>query len=308
VTTATPSQPVRTSVIDLEVGDKRRSESLMSRGLRRIRRDRLTLIALSILFILAMLSVFAPLITGVMGIDPNATNPTQGFLPVGSPGNLLGTDKIGRDQFARILHAGRVSLGIGFFGALFSLTIGTTFGVMAGYWGGVFDDIMNWLITTLDSIPSLFILVILSSALRPSAEVLILIVSLIGWTGATRLMRGQTFKLKNMDYILSARAMGASALRIMFVHIVPNIFSYTALALAGGIGGLILTESGLSFLGLGVQPPTATWGNMLTDAQQMFRRGPHLVFIPGLMIFVTVLCLYIIGDGLRDAFDPKTED
>jgi peptide/nickel transport system permease protein len=308
VTTATPSQPVRTSVIDLEVGDKRRSESLMSRGLRRIRRDRLTLIALSILFILAMLSVFAPLITGVMGIDPNATNPTQGFLPVGSPGNLLGTDKIGRDQFARILHAGRVSLGIGFFGALFSLTIGTTFGVMAGYWGGVFDDIMNWLITTLDSIPSLFILVILSSALRPSAEVLILIVSLIGWTGATRLMRGQTFKLKNMDYILSARAMGASALRIMFVHIVPNIFSYTTLALAGGIGGLILTESGLSFLGLGVQPPTATWGNMLTDAQQMFRRGPHLVFIPGLMIFVTVLCLYIIGDGLRDAFDPKTED
>lgn len=308
MTTATPSQPVRTSVIDLEVGDKRRSESLMSRGLRRIRRDRLTLIALSILFILAMLSVFAPLITGVMGIDPNATNPTQGFLPVGSPGNLLGTDKIGRDQFARILHAGRVSLGIGFFGALFSLTIGTTFGVMAGYWGGVFDDIMNWLITTLDSIPSLFILVILSSALRPSAEVLILIVSLIGWTGATRLMRGQTFKLKNMDYILSARAMGASALRIMFVHIVPNIFSYTALALAGGIGGLILTESGLSFLGLGVQPPTATWGNMLTDAQQMFRRGPHLVFIPGLMIFVTVLCLYIIGDGLRDAFDPKTED
>lgn len=308
MTTATPSQPVRTSVIDLEVGDKRRSESLMSRGLRRIRRDRLTLIALSILFILAMLSVFAPLITGVMGIDPNATNPTQGFLPVGSPGNLLGTDKIGRDQFARILHAGRVSLGIGFFGALFSLTIGTTFGVMAGYWGGVFDDIMNWLITTLDSIPSLFILVILSSALRPSAEVLILIVSLIGWTGATRLMRGQTFKLKNMDYILSARAMGASALRIMFVHIVPNIFSYTTLALAGGIGGLILTESGLSFLGLGVQPPTATWGNMLTDAQQMFRRGPHLVFIPGLMIFVTVLCLYIIGDGLRDAFDPKTED
>jgi peptide/nickel transport system permease protein len=308
VTTATPSQSARTSVIDLELGAKRRSESLMARGLRRLRRDRLTLVALSILFILAMLSVFAPLITGAMGIDPNATNPTQGFLPIGSPGNLLGTDKIGRDQFARILHAGRVSLGIGFFGALFSLTIGTTFGVMAGYWGGRFDDIMNWIITTLDSIPSLFILVILSSALRPSAEVLILIVSLIGWTGATRLMRGQTLKLKNMDYILSARAMGASALRIMFVHIVPNIFSYTALALAGGIGGLILTESGLSFLGLGVQPPTATWGNMLTDAQQMFRRGPHLVFVPGLMIFVTVLCLYIIGDGLRDAFDPKTED
>ena len=295
-------------MIDLEVGVKRRSESLMSRGLRRLRRDRLTLIALSILFILAMLSVFAPVITGAMGIDPNATNPTQGFLPVGSPGNLLGTDKIGRDQFARILHAGRVSLGIGFFGALFSLTIGTTFGVMAGYWGGIFDDIMNWIITTLDSIPSLFILVILSSALRPSAEVLILIVSLIGWTGATRLMRGQTFKLRNMDYVLSARAMGASALRIMFVHIVPNVFSYTTLALAGGIGGLILTESGLSFLGLGVQPPTATWGNMLTDAQQMFRRGPHLVFVPGLMIFMTVLCLYIIGDGLRDAFDPKTED
>jgi peptide/nickel transport system permease protein len=259
--------------------------------------------------VLGLLALFAPIITNnIMQIDPNYTNPAQNLLPIGTPGHLLGTDDLGRDQLARLLHAGRVSLGIGFFGAVFTLLIGTTLGVMTGYYGGIIDDIMSWIITTLDSIPSLFLLVIISSVLTPSAESLILVVTLIGWTGTTRLMRGQTFKLRHLDYITSAKAMGASPWRIMFVHIVPNLFSVTAISLAGGIGGLILAESALSFLGLGVQPPTATWGNMLTKAQTFYVRGPHLVLMPGLLIFVTVLCLYIIGDGLRDAFDPRTND
>ena len=284
-------------------------ESLFQKGLRRLRRDYLTLAAMTILFIMALLALFAPLITNnLLNLDPNATNPSMQFRPIGTPGHLLGTDDLGRDQLARLLHAGRVSLGIGFFGAVFTLIIGTTLGIMTGYYGGLFDDALGWVITTLDSIPSLFLLIIISSVLTPSAETLVLVITLISWTGTTRLMRGQTFKLRSTDYITSARAIGASSWRIMFVHILPNLFSITAISLAGGIGGLILAESALSFLGLGVQPPAATWGNMLTKAQTFYVRGPHLVLMPGLLIFVTVLCLYIIGDGLRDAFDPRTND
>jgi peptide/nickel transport system permease protein len=167
---------------------------------------------------------------------------------------------------------------------------------------------MNWIITTLDSIPTLYLLVLIAGILAPTAETLVLIIALIGWTGTTRLVRGQTFSLREREYVMSARAIGASSWRIMFSHIVPNLLSIVLISLASGIGGLILAESVLSFLGLGVQPPTATWGNMLTKAQTFYTRGPHLVFLPGLMIFVTVLCLYITGDGLRDAFDPTSVD
>ncbi|MDZ4766015.1 MAG: ABC transporter permease [Chloroflexota bacterium] len=284
-----------------------RSESQFARGLRLLRRDYLTLTAMAILLILSIAAVGAPLFTNLLGLDPNTTDPSIRFQGIGAPGHLLGTDNLGRDQLARLMVAGRVSLGIGFFGAVIALSIGTFFGMAAGYLGGAFDDFIGWVVTTVDSIPSLFLLVLIASVLTPSATTLVLVVSLIGWTGPTRLMRGQTLRLRSMDYILSARAMGASTLRIMFVHILPNLFSITVISLASSIGGLILAESTISFLGLGVLPPEATWGNMLSNAQDMFRRGPHLLFTPGLMIFVTVLCLYIIGDGLRDAFDPKSQ-
>jgi peptide/nickel transport system permease protein len=227
---------------------------------------------------------------------------------VGAPGHILGTDDIGRDQLARLLHAGRVSLGIGFFGAVFTLGIGLVLGLMSGYFGGRFDDFMTWVITTLDSIPSLYLLILIGAIFRPTAEALVIAIGLVSWTGTTRLIRGQTLSIRDLDYITSARALGASSLRIMYVHIFPNLISITAIALARFIGNLILIESSLSFLGLGVQPPTATWGNMLTKAQDFFTIGPHLVVLPGVLITVTVLCFYTIGDGVRDAFDPQSSD
>jgi peptide/nickel transport system permease protein len=137
---------------------------------------------------------------------------------------------------------------------------------------------------------------------------LVLVITMISWTGGMRLVRGQTIAIRNLDYVVSAQAMGASNWRIMFVHIFPNTLSLIFLALAGSIGGLMLTESTLSYLKLGVQPPTPTWGNMLSNAQQFFTRGPHMATISGLLIFIVVLCLFVIGDGLRDAFDPRTVD
>ncbi len=284
-------------------------QSLYQLALRRLRRDRLTLIAASVLGTLTLLSVFAPFITqNILQVDENRVNPYDAFLTPGTAGHILGTDDLGRDHLARLLHAGRVSLGIAVTAAILSLVIGVTLGVITGFYGGIIDDSVNWLITTLNSIPSLFLLLIVSAVLSPGPTTLVLVLGLLGWTGTMRLVRGETLSQREREYIISARAIGCSDWRIMFAHIFPNLFSIVVITLAIDIGVLILVESGLSFLGLGVKPPTPTWGNMLTNAQTFFTKGPHLVIWPGLLITITVLCLYVIGDGIRDAFDPKTVD
>jgi peptide/nickel transport system permease protein len=300
----------KSNVVQLSPAEQRYfGESLFHKGLRRLKRDYLTLAALGVLVLIAVFAFLGPFyVEGVLHIDANTTDPFNNFLPVGTPGHILGTDDLGRDQMARLMQAGRISMSIGLFGSIISIGIGLVLGMMSGYFGGIVDDVLSWMVATLDSIPSLFLLILVAAIFAPSAESLVLVIALTGWTGMTRLVRGQTFSLRGLDYVTSARALGASAWRIMFVHIVPNLISIVLISLATSIGGLILTESALSFLGLGVQPPQATWGNMLTKAQTFYVRGPDLVLLPGLMIFITVLCLYVAGDGLRDAFDPTTTD
>ena len=285
--------------------------SLFQLALRRLRRDKLTLLALTVIIVIAILSALAPVIESLSGVSSTgtlATTDIEPFLPFGTHGHLLGTDDLARDQFIRLLYAGQISLQIAFIAALLSLGIGLSLGVITGYFGGIIDDIMNWLITTLNSIPSLFLLLILSAVLSPGKEMLILVLGLLGWTGTMRLVRGETLGIREREYIISAKAIGSSNWRVMFVHIIPNLFSIVIVSLAIDIGSLILVESGLSFLGFGIKPPTPTWGNMLTEASSFFNKGSHLVVMPGLMITITVLCLYVIGDGIRDAFDPTTVD
>ena len=286
------------------------SKSLTTIALNRLKRDKLTLIALAALATLALLSILAPVISEyILNVDPNITDAAESrFLPVGTPGHFLGTDNLGRDHLSRLLFAGQVSLGIGFMSAFLSLIIGVALGILTGYYGGVVDDIVNWIITTLNAIPGLVLLLIIAAVFSPGPLSLILVLAFLTWTATTRLVRGETFAIREREYILSARALGASNFRIMFIHILPNIFSITIVNLAILIGNVILIESALSFLGLGVQAPTATWGNMLSKSQSFFKSGPHLVIFPGLLIMITVLCLYIIGDGIRDAFDPQTVD
>lgn len=299
-----------TSVAKLEVQHKRPAagNSLTQVALRRLRRDKLTLIALAVVAFLTAVSFLAPLITEALGVSYTKTQPTATFLPPFSPGHILGTDDLGRDHLARLLYAGQVSLSVGFIAATLSLTIGVLLGILTGYYGGIIDDIVTWVISTLNSIPSLFLLLIVAAVLRPSPGTLIIVLGFLGWTTLTRLVRGETFSIREREYILSARASGASPLRIMFAHILPNLFSIIIISLAIDIGGLILTEAALSFLGLGIKAPTPSWGNMLTNASTFFTKGPFLVVAPGVLIFVTVLCLYIIGDGIRDAFDPTAKD
>ena len=280
-------------------------ESLTRKALRSIRRDKQTLAALSLLLALAIISLMAPVITDyIMQVDPNKPNGPARFTPPLVDGYILGADDIGRDQLARLLHAGGVSMAIGVFGSLFALINGLILGMIGGYFGGIIDDLTNWLVLTIASIPDLYLLILLASVFGFTAQSLVLTIGLISWVGTYRLIRGQTLSIREKEYIIAARSIGAGPFQIMFQHILPNLISVIVIDLALGAAGLILAESALSYLGLGVQPPQATLGNMLTNSFQFFRHGPHLIIFPGLIISVTVLCFYLIGDGLRDAFDP----
>lgn len=306
--TATQTSPSAVEVLDINLRE-REGESLTKLALRRLRRDYLTLVALAVLIIFAALAILAPVITNVLDVSYRTTEPSNKHQPIGTEGHLLGTDNLGRDHLARILYGGRVSLAIALVSAVAAMFIGVSIGLVAGYYqGGTFgfvDDLIMWFITTLNSIPTLMLLILLGAVLKPSVFTLIMILTLISWSGTMRLVRGETLSHREREYVISARAVGATPIRIMFTHILPNVFSVMVISLALGIGTLILVESALSFLGLGVRPPTPSWGNMLTEAQSSFRQAAHLSVVPGLLIATTVLCFYIIGDGLRDAFDPQ---
>jgi ABC-type dipeptide/oligopeptide/nickel transport system permease subunit len=273
---------------------------------RRIRQDRLTVLALLVLLGLAALSaVGPPLVENALHVDATETHMGSRYLPP-SQGHPLGTDQLGRDQFIRILYGGRISLSIALGASFMSIVVGVAVGTVTGYYGGVIDDWVTWFISTISAIPALFLLLIAATIWTPSPLVLVLILAFFAWIETARLVRGQVVSLREREYIVAARALGASNRWIIFHHVLPNILPVVIISLTINAGALILSESGLSFLGLGVQPPTPTWGNMLTDARSYFVKGTHLVLWPGLLITLTVLCLYVLGDGLRDAFDPRS--
>jgi peptide/nickel transport system permease protein len=279
--------------------------SLWRDSLRYVLRDPLTLLAILTLLIITVACFAGPVVVeNVLGVDVNRTAVSRRFLPPGTEGHILGTDHLGRDQLIRLLYGGRVSLLIAYGSSLMIVTIGVTLGLMAGYFGGIVDDIISWVINTLSSIPPLFLLLIAVALWRPSAELMAVILALLGWIGTSRLVRAEVLSLRERDYILAGRALGASALRLTLIHIFPNLISVIIVTGTIIAGNLILLESGLSYLGIGVQPPTPTWGNMLTDSRNYFVTGVHLVVWPGALIMVTVLCFYLVGDGLRDALDP----
>jgi ABC-type dipeptide/oligopeptide/nickel transport system permease subunit len=269
-----------------------------------LHRDRLTMAAFGVLIVIALFCfLLAGPITNALDIDPNDTDLLIAFEGP-SAEHPLGVDQVGRDQLARLLYGGRVSIGIGFFAAFIIMTLGLTIGSIAGFFGGIIDDAIMWFINTLNSIPFILLLLIISLLFKPNALTLTIFIGLVSWTDVSRIVRGQVLQVKQMEYITAARALGVRTSKIITGHTLPNVIPVVIIFAAQVIGNVILFESALSFLGLGVQPPTATWGNMLNKATSYFTLGPHLVVWPGLLISLTVLCLYIIGDGLRDALDP----
>lgn len=277
------------------------------RAIQRVRRDRLTMLALFGLAVLAIACVFAPpLVEQVLNIDATRTSVADRYTPPG-PEHPLGTDNVGRDQLLRLLYGGRISLAIALFSSILTIVIGIASGLAAGYYGGTVDAVLRWIISTLDSIPAFFLLIVVTTIWSPGPETLIVLLAFLGWSATARLVRGEVLALRERDYVLAAQALGAQGWRVMLNHLLPNLFPIVIVSLTINAGSLILVESGLSFLGLGIQPPTPTWGNMLTEARAHFYRGTYLIVYPGIMIAITVLCLYLAGDGLRDALDPRLQ-
>jgi len=264
--------------------------------------------AAAVLLLLALAAIAAPLLADQVF---RSTFEEQNLLrtyakpTLDPPAYVLGADEVGRSQVVRLLYGGRVSLFIGFVAALMNLTLGVGLGLLAGYLRGAVDDVITWFITTLNSIPIIFLLLLITSLFQPGAITLTLIIGVLFWTGITNFVRGQTFALREREFVTAARTIGAATPRILLRHILPNVLPLIFVLAAIDIGTIILAESALSYLGLGVLPPTPSWGNMLSNAQSYANRAWWLVVSPGAMIFLTVLCLYLIGDGLRDALDPR---
>jgi peptide/nickel transport system permease protein len=293
-------------VSTLSHGASAKKRSFWRDTLTHIWRDKLTLLALIILFLLTIASFGGPpLVENVLHVDVEDARVRDRYLPP-SREHLLGTDHLGRDQLIRLLYGGRISLMVAYAASLLSMTIGLVIGIVAGYFGGVVDDAIMWFISTLTSIPSIFLLLIATTIFSPSATILIIVLGLLGWLEMARLIRGQVLMLKRQEFVLAAQALGSTHPHIMTHHILPNVISIALIAVTISAGAVILTESGLSFLGLGVQPPVPTWGNMLSDSRSYFAHGIHLVVFPGTMITMTVLCFFLLGDGLRDALDPHS--
>ena len=297
---------VRNAVVRLEEEATKPSRSLWGEAIAYIRKDKLTLLAIAVLFILTLSCIFAPpLLENVLHLNGNRTDVVNRYKPPGYKNNILGTDQLGRDQLVRLLYGGRVSLGVAYGASIMSLSIGLLVGMLAGYYGGFVDDLVNWFISTLSSIPSIFLLILVAVVFSPSAEVLVVLLGLLGWVGTCRLVRGEVLSLKDRDFVVAARALGAPPRRIFAQHLFPNLVSLLIISLTIDAGALILTKSALSYLGLGIRPPTPSWGNMLVEARKFLTTGTHLIIWPGIMIIVIVLCFFLIGDGLRDALDPR---
>jgi peptide/nickel transport system permease protein len=254
---------------------------------------------------LVMIAVFAPLVTG--GRDPNAQD-LKHFLEAPSPLHPFGTDALGRDVFTRLIYAARVSLSVGLVAVSIYVLIGLVLGIIAGYAGGFTDSLIMRTADVLLSFPSLMLILVIVSVTKPSIYNVMAVLGLLGWPPVCRLVRANVLSLREQDFVLAARCVGARDFRIATRHILPNTMSEVIVAATFGVAGAILTEAALSFLGMGVQPPTASWGNMLKDAQSItiLESMPWLWVPPGLMIALSVLSINFIGDGLRDALDPRT--
>lgn len=267
--------------------------------------------ALIVLLLVAALAAAAPLISSqVLHTDPDRFMRTPegriAALQPPGPGYPLGTDDLGRDVLTRLLYAGRVSLLVGFGVALVALAVGAPVGILAAYFGGWVDDLVNAVVQVVLNIPVLFLLIVLSIFFTPGVVQLAALFGFFYWPGTARQVRSVVLSVRQRDYVDAARVLGAGNARIMLRHILPNVVSVLLVVAGIDMATAILAESGLSFLGFGVSVPQSSWGNMLSGSQEQFRTAPWLVYPPGIMIFVTVLSVFLVSDGLRDAFDPRT--
>ena len=269
---------------------------------RRLRKDKFALLGASFLIFVTLVSLLAPTLSPY---DPLEVNLRIRLLPIGTPGHFLGTDDLGRDIFSRLMWGGRISLLVGFVAVLFAMSIGTLIGLLTGFYGGIVDAIIMRLIDILMAFPAILLAIAIVAALGPGLEHAMLAVAIVGIPYYARIVRGSVLALREREYVIAAHALGSNHGRIMAAHLLPNSLPPLIIAATLDVGWMIMFAAGLSFLGLGAQPPAAEWGIMLSEGHKFIRLAPHASIIPGLAIFLVVLSLNLLGDGLRDALDPR---
>lgn len=256
-----------------------------------------------VVVLMLLMAVAAPLIARQ---DPNSIDLIN-LLEPPSGAHWLGTDVQGRDVWARLVYGARVSLMVGLISQSIALGIGVTLGLVAGFYGGWIDEVVMRLADVTLAFPTLLLLIAMAAALQPSLGVVFVTIGVVGWAGMARLVRGQVLVVRGLEYVQAARALGGTGRRIMLRHILPNVAGPVVIAATLGVAGAIMAEAALSFLGLGVQPPTASWGSMIADGRDLdqLRSAPWTSVAPGLAIGVAVLGFNLLGDALRDALDPR---
>jgi len=270
--------------------------------------NRLAYIGIFIAVLLIVAAIFAPWIATH---DIYAVNTAQRFTPLFTGGHLLGTDELGRDLFSRIIYGARISLQVGITVTVVSSLVGMVIGAIAGFYGGWIDKILSgYLFNVFLAFPGLLLAIAMVAFLGVGLGKLIFALCIIGWVGYARVMRGQVLKVREYDFVQAARALGASNMRILFTHILPNAVQPLIVQASLGMAGAVLSEASLSFLGLGIPAPAPSWGTMINSAQQtgfqtVMQIAPHVLFVPGVAIALTVLAFNFIGDGLREYLDPK---
>lgn len=276
--------------------------SLHKETWRRLKKDKAAVAGGIVLLIVIVLSLAAPVITVY---NPNKVEMAQRLMPPGSPGHLLGTDHLGRDMLTRLLYGGRISVAIGFIAVAIAMFFGVIIGLFTGYFGGKFDIITMRFMDILQAFPYILLAICIIASLGPGLLNAMIAISIVGIPFYARIVRGTVMSLREQEFIDAQKVLGASTFRIIFKHILPNAMSPIIVAATLDVGWMIIAASGMSFLGLGAQPPMAEWGVMLSDGKDFLRVAPHISLLPGLAIFIVVLSLNLLGDGLRDALDPR---
>lgn len=307
--TASPGAGVRPSVDRKTLERAGKPRTYLGMAWRRLRRNKLAMIGLGIMILMVIVALCAGLISEyITGKSLSEQSLRDNYMGIGEGGYILGSDDLGRDTLTRLVYGARVSLGVAGLSVLVALTFGTVVGTVAGYYGKWVDSILMRFVDIMLSIPTLFLLLLVATLWTMGPWKLSLVIAGVAWVTLSRLVRGEVMAIKSRDYVEAARVVGVGNRRIMFRHILPNVAPVIIVWASLVVPGLILTEATLSFLGLGVQPPTPSWGNMLTSAQKVWSHSTAMVLLPGFAIYITVFAINLFGNGLRDALDPRLTD
>jgi peptide/nickel transport system permease protein len=279
---------------------------------RRLRRDRVAMVSLGVICLIVLVAVFAPVFAAITGHPPNQQYRDTGLTPDGLPTPpshefWLGTDDLGRDILVRIAYGARISLLVGVVATGLTVVVGVVVGIVAGFFGGWVDAVLARLVDVVLSVPFLLLAIALVSITGPSLTVTIFVIGFFSWASVARIVRGQVLSIREREYVDAARALGARPTRIMFVEILPNVMAPIIVYATLLVPVVIVTQATLAFLGLGLPPPTADWGGMLNDAQGYYTTSWWFLAFPGAALLLTTLAFNLFGDGVRDAFDPRSE-